>query len=633
MSILFPFASLLLSLILGVIIVEKLSFKPKGILWICFVITTGTIAFTLINYLISYILPFPKSVVIVQLYLLVGEFLFLMIHKHLLKEVVVHLKYISEEKGLLSLVIILGLVLGILFHTHILLNINGDLYTGESTYGDLPFHLSTISQIAYGQHFPPDNPLFTDQPLVYPYLINFFSAILVYEGLSLRNSIIIPGIMLSLALIGLVYGFAYQITKSKFISSLTTILYFFNGGLGFYFFFKDHSFNISSILAALSNPTSLKEYSHFFEQNIQWVNILSRMIVPERSLLFGIPAGLIILLLLFFREDNNGINFFDIILCSVLLSSMPLLHTHTALAFTIILPILAITHLKKENITKQILIYIQVVIFSIIFAIPYIPLFLNHIGGGNGFFKFHLGWMTDPNENFIWFWFKNSYLFIPLSLLALAIPKVVNKQTKVLLLCAFSLFLIMNLILFSPYNWDNVKLLFWIGLFCALASSCFISYLLKFKSFLFREFVILFIITMISSAALSIYREINVKFVLFSNDGVKLAKTIKQTTPINSRFLTYKIHNSPVSNLAGRQILMGYPGSLWVHGIKFQDREKDIDNIYAGSEDAKLLLEKYQINYVLLESYNPESVVINREFFNQYPAIIKTDNYIVYKIK
>lgn len=633
MSNLLPFLTIATSLVLGGIILQNLSIKPKGLAWVSSVITIGTVIYTALNYLSSYIIPFPQNIWVTQLLIIGGETIFLVKNKHFLKDTVANLRSIAQEKDLIFLFLLFGIVLGLLFHTHIILDIKGDLYTGESTYGDLPFHLSTIAQITYGKHFPPQNPLFVDIPLVYPYLINFFSAILVYQGMSLRDSIIIPGILLSLALVGLVYNFAYVITKSKLISFLTVILYFLHGGIGFYFFLKDYSFNISSILTALLNPASLKEYSHFFEQNIQWANFISRMIVPERSILFGIPSGLIILRLLFFRESNSQLKIFDIIFISFLLSLMPLLHTHTLLAFIVILPIIAIANFDQKIILKQVLTYTKIALLSFILVTPHIPLFLNHIGGDTKFFTLHLGWMTGPDENFIWFWFKNSYLLIPLAIGALVFPKVINRQIIILLLSAFCLFFLMNLILFSPFNWDNVKFLFWIGLFFSLASSCFIAHLLKLRSTFIKVLVIATLITMISSASLSIYREVNVKFMLFSKDGVKLANTIKETTPTNSRILTYKIHNSPVSNLAGRNIFMGYPGSLWVHGIKFQNREKDIDEIYKGTENAKLLLDKYNVNYVLIESYDPQGMIINREFFNQYQVAVKTENYSLYKIK
>lgn len=629
MFILIPFLSLLLSLLLGVIIAERLSFKPRNFEWFAFVIPLGLIMFTLVNYLSCLIFSFPKGILIAQTILALSELIYLIRHKYLLKKTLFYFKSFLFEKYLIILSSILGLILVALFHTHIILNHGGDLYTGDSTYGDLPFHLSTISNIAYAQRFPPDNPFYANTKLVYPYLINFFSAILVYEGWSLRNSIIIPSLLLSISLISLIYGFTFGILKDKIKSALTVVLYFLNGGLGFYFFLKDYSFNLSAILYSLSNPQFLKEYSHMWEQNIQWVNFLSRIVVPERSLLFGIPAGIIILRLLFFRKEKRSL--FDLILVALLLSLMPLLHTHTFLTMLIILPILSLWQLKQSK-AKDLKDFLIVAFLTVLFSSLQLLPFISHLQESGHFMILHLGWMQKSNESFWEFWFKNTYLMIPLSLLTLFISRVVNMQIRILQICSLTLFVLMNLILFSPYDWDNVKFLYWIWLFLVTGVSSLFVEIFKRKNIFLNTLIIITVFTMISSASLSLLREINVRYILFSKEAVNLGEKVRLTIPNGSIFLTYKIHNSPVNNLAGRSILMGYSGLLWVHGINYQERDKDINDIYNGSNRSKQLLQKYGVDYAVVESYDPKGMFINRPFFEQYPIILKSENYTIYKI-
>lgn len=624
--------SLLLSFILGFIVTKKLSASIPKFSIIFFASSLGIILFTAINYFSSLIFSFSTGIIITQIIILIFEISYLLYFRINLNPLP-YFYSIYKEKPLFNLIIIIGTILLILFNHHIIPSINGDLYTGESTYGDLPFHLSTIAGMAYGQKLPPDNPLYAGIPLVYPYLINFFSAILVFEGWSLRLSIVIPGLILSISLIGLIYDFTFSITKNSLKSFFTVLFYFFNGGLGFYFFLKDYSFNLTSIFQALFHPVSLKEYSHFFEQNIQWANFLSRMIVPERSLLFGIPAGIIILRLLFFKGTNKDFNALDLILPAFLISLMPLLHTHTVLAFIVILPIVGLLTLNKQHWKNQLSSYIFIAILATIFAIPHIFPFLNHVTESEGFFKFHLWWMVNNNESILWFWFKNTYLFILLSLTVLIFPQFATKETRILQVSALLLFVIINLAIFSPYNWDNVKFLFWAGLFFSLGAASLFGYLFQAKSFMIKAIALVIIITMISSALLSIWREINVGYLLFSKEAQIIGEQLRNTTPANAIFLTYKIHNSPISNLSGRPIVMGYPGLLWVHGINYQNREKDVDNIYNGSSDAKMLIDKYGIAYITVESYDPKGMIINRKFLEQFPTVLKTQTYTIYKVK
>lgn len=614
---------------LGVIVTNKLSLQLPRFSLLFFQLILGIIIFTAVNYYTTLVFSFPKGIVIGQILIVIFE-LFFIFRKRIYLSFIQNLKSLVRERLLLVCLFTIGAFLVALFNNHILSEKAGDLYTGESTYGDLPFHLSIISNIAFSNKFPPDNAMYSGNTLVYPYLINFFSAILVFEGWTLRQSIIIPGLILSFGLIEIMYEFVLHLTKSAVKSFLVVILYFFNGGLGFYFFLKDYSFGINSIIQALFNPSSLKEYSHLFEQNIQWGNFLSRMIVPERSLLFGIPAGLIILRLLFFRNGQK-ITPLELILISLLLSLMPLLHTHTVLTLAIIIPILVL-FARESSLFNELKKFLIIVVMTLIFAIPHILIFFGHVSESNQFMKFNLGWMKLPHESFFWFWFKNTYLLVPLSLGALLLSKV-NKQVKILQICALVLIVIINLFLFSPYNWDNVKFLFWAGLFFDITASFFLISLFQKRSLFLKVLVIIIIFSMVSSALLSLWREINVKYVLFSKEAVSIGEQIRLQTPPDSVFLTYKVHNSPVTNLAGRSILMGYPGLLWVHGINYQERENDINHIFAGFQNAKSLIKKYNINYIVVESYNPEGMFINRNFFDQYPILLKSQNYTIHKIE
>lgn len=624
--------SLSLALFLGIIVTKKISSIIPKFSEIFFIISLGIILFTAINYFFSLIFSFPTGIIVAQVTILVFILSYILLFKPDLNFSPL-LSSLMKEKLLVILMIVIGIVLFMLFNHHILRPINGDLHTGESTYGDLSFHLSTITHIAYTNKFPPNNPMFANTSLVYPYFINFFSAILVYEGWSLRQAIMLPGLILSLSLIGLIYDLCFTLFKNSFKSFLVVILYLFNGGLGFYFFLKDYSFNLFQIIQPLLHPTNIKEYSHLFEQNIQWGNFLSRMIVPERALLFGLPAGIIILRILYFRDSKMPMKFFDILLASLLLSLMPLLHTHTTIAMAIILPILTLPILKKGVASKELRSYLLVAILAFIFAVPQTSTLLEHLNQSDKFMRIHLGWMKGPNETLLWFWFKNTYLLIPFSLIVLLISKFANFQIKILQICAFILLAIMNIILFSPYDWDNVKLLFWIGLFFDIAAASVLGYLFQRKELFSKLTALIITITMISSALLSILREINVSYLLFSKEAVEVGKQLKTSTPQDSIFLTYKIHNSPVNNLAGRTIMMGYPGLLWTQGINYLQRENDINKIFLGSKEAPYLINKYHINYVVLENYQPEGMTINRDFFSQYPILLKTTNYTIYQVQ
>src|SRR3989344_4707693 len=625
-DVILPIFSLIEILILGAIITKGLSIKIPSFSFPFFVISLGSLIFTAINYFCSLLFSFPNGIIIGQFLLLGFEIIYLYFYRPRI-DLINICRNLIRERYLLFLLLFIGIILISLFNNHTLNNLDGNFYTGDSAYGDLPFHLGIISQIAYGNQFPPENPLYQGISLVYPYLIDFLSAILVYEGMSLRNSIVIPGLLLAISLVGLIYDFCLIVTQNRFKGFLSTLLFFFNGGLDFYFFLKVQQFKPSNILIALSQPSPLTEYPHLFNENIPWCNFLSRILIPERSLLLGIPAGLIILRLLFFR--NKKINFIEILLVAFLLSLLPILHTHTLLAMAVIVPILVIWKLRRNYSQEKLSKYVQVTFISLLLVIPFIPMFVNHIENTGNFFKLHFGWMVGNNESIIWFWLKNSFLYIPLSLFALFIAKTATPQTKILQFCGLALFLIVNIVLISPYDWDNVKLLFWAGIFFALGASEFFYYLYQKKKIITTILASLILLTMTSSALLSIRREVQIKHLLFSQSDINLSEYVKKNTPTNSIFLTYKIHNSPISNLAGRKILMGFTDSLWVHGINYSQREQDINQMFRGDLE---LIKKYKVDYIVLSRFNPSDYIINRDYFKNLPIFYSDSSYIVYQI-
>lgn len=627
---LFPWFTILLSYALGRLIVRLLNFKLARFFVPAVSLILGTTVLAILTYGIALMSSFVVGSIVSQ------TLVFLLVIYATAKKP----GWWRNEQSfdltrnakieLIIILCVLGFLMFRLLDTHIIPLVDGVFRTGESTYGDLPFHLTIISQMAYGNHFPPENPFYTGLPLAYPYFANLYSAILVFEGWSLRSSILIPGLLFALALFTLLYDFAWTVTKRHAAALLTLLLYVFNGGLGFYFFLRDNNFKASDVLGSVVNPSNLQaDYSHLFAENIQWSNFLTRMIIPERSILLGIPVGLIILRLLFFRDTDKPVTMFEILLIALLLSAMPLLHTHTVVVFAVILPLLALAFWKKEQTRELIRRYGLIILFSVLFALPHVPLFLGHVSGTDHFFSWHWGWMKKANESFLWFWFKNTGFLIPVSFGIYLIPKLRKKNIIALHGLGLLLFLILNLMLFQPYAWDNIKFLLWGGLFLTLAASLVFVELWK-HTIITRVAGILLFLTLTASAGLSLERELTYQPMLFDENAKQLGEIVRTQTPKDAIFLTPRIHNNFANNLAGRKILMGYPGALWVHGIDYSQRESDVLAMYAGTEKSDALLKQYGVDYVVVPTSEDET--INKAFFTHYPVFQQTTRYIIFRI-
>ena len=70
--------------------------------------------------------------------------------------------------------------------SHTLQNMDGALYTGQCTYGDMAMHLSFITSIAGQQTFPPEYNLLPGTPVSSPFLCDSVSSSLYLLGTPLR---------------------------------------------------------------------------------------------------------------------------------------------------------------------------------------------------------------------------------------------------------------------------------------------------------------------------------------------------------------------------------------------------------------------------------------------------------------
>ena len=137
-------------------------------------------------------------------------------------------------KQILIVALPLTILGGYLQYTHVMrVDSAGNWNVGQSTYGDLPMHLSFITGLV-GKRFPADYPFYPGHRLSYPFLADSLSSSFYLLGCSLQCSVILPGTyMMALCFIGvLILG--RQMTIGRKTMVLAALLFFLNGGLVFY---------------------------------------------------------------------------------------------------------------------------------------------------------------------------------------------------------------------------------------------------------------------------------------------------------------------------------------------------------------------------------------------------------------
>lgn len=251
------------------------------------------------------------------------------------------------------------------------------------------------------------------------------------------------------------------------------------------------------------------------------------------------------------------------------------------------------------------------------------------------FVGWHFGW--DHGDESVWrFWLKNTGLFIPLLLVALLwrTKKPLVGEPLLFYYLPFTLcFIIPNLALLAPWVWDNIKVLF----YWYVASVPLVALLLVrlWRSGpVWRGAAVCCLLALTLSGALDVWSVVGSeksKIQEFDREGISFAATLEQKTRPRALILHAPTFNHPVF-LTGRQSFMGYPGHIWTHGLKYQDREAMIRRIYAGAPDAEALLANAGIEYVVVGPLERQLMPqVNDLFFARYPLAFEAAGYRLYK--
>jgi hypothetical protein len=194
------------------------------------------------------------------------------------------------------------------------------------------------------------------------------------------------------------------------------------------------------------------------------------------------------------------------------------------------------------------------------------------------------------------------------------------------------LFIIPNLIKLAPWEWDNIKvLIYWF-----VASIPFVALVLAKlweKNLALKFVAAACFIVLTFSGALDVWRVMSkqVNWNVFSKDSVAIAEQIKQKTAPNALFLNAPTYNSTVV-LSGRRSFMRYSGHLSSYGIDYGPREDEVRKIYEGADSADALLQKNNIEYIVVSPEERGNLTVNDDYFQKFPVFTEVGQYKIYKV-
>lgn len=518
-----------------------------------------------------------------------------------------HIKFRSKATLAGIILTLISLSLAFLFR-NLLFFENGNLMAGWITiWGDWAAHIAYATNFAFGNNFPPELPIFAGHIFSYPFLADFLSAILLKSGVNIPGSFVFPQIIFSIMGAVLLAWLYNSLSKNWAISLTSLFIFLLNGGLGFVYF--------------LSGDQAGTTMTQIANHNIQWAEILTTQFAPQRSFVFGFPLGIIIIYLLsqIYLKSQKTVIY---LITGFLISLLPLIHMHTFLIVCLLASWIFISKIKSFK---------SWVIFSLPIVFLAIPVIFHfYFGTTKGFICFDPGWMAQDLASWPLFALNNFGLMLALPILGLL---TLDRKLKIFFLPFLGFFLIGNLFVFQPWDWDNTKIFIYWNIGAAFLSGSLLFWLVKrFKSKGIIAASLLFAFCTISGAHDVLQLLTNKEtHQLFSKQQIIVGDYIRNHTNPSSIFLTADNHDNLVTNLGGRKSLLIFPGWLWSYGIDFNARKGDIEIIKAGGTEARKLITKYKIDYILLGPAEKNQNFNAHFFISTYEEVYKNGDYKIIK--
>jgi hypothetical protein len=498
-------------------------------------------------------------------------------------------------------------------------------------WGDWALHLGDVTSFVYGDNFPPQNSRYAGGPLAYHYLTSITSAAFVKLGMDPAAALMLHSFVFCILLLFGLYAFALRLTRDRDAAGVATGHVLHGGSLGWLVIASNlnHAKDILGTLQKQPWDVGVQNTLGF-----NWQNMFFALFEPQRGYLYGLPLALLILTLLLIGVETEERKVF--VAAGLVAGTLPFAHTSTLVALALITPFMALLFPAK--------LWTWVINWALFFglwlvtALPQLYLQQGGQRGETNAIRWEVGWITQgSHEPWLWFWAKNLGWFIPLLIVALASRDLLPRAAQRLLWAFMPTFFLCNLIAFRPWDWDNTKFFFyWFLAVCILVGMLLTKAWKEYNNLVVRTMIAGVVATMILSGLLVNYQQLAGKDrnIELSAEELQVAAQVRELTPAHATFAVSFQHNHPVPVMAGRRVVMSYEGWLFAFGIDYAQRERDVRAIFALAPNMTQLLQKYDVDFVVIGPGEKQEFKPNLDAFRaKYPRIINTGNYEIFKVR
>ncbi len=512
---------------------------------------------------------------------------------------------------------------------------DGSLWCGQSTYGDLCMHLAFITSLE-NMSFPPSYNLLVGTALSYPYLTDALSTTFYMLGMPLNLSLVVPGTLLMALTYAGYMLLARQILGGRHKAvAVAALLFFLNGGLGFLYDFD---------LAFTDNFARIREiFTGYYKTpanqpdlNLRFSNVIADLMIPQRALLGGWAMGLPALYLLI--SSVRAKSYRQTALLALWAAALPLVHTHTFLALGLFSGGYLLGNLIERKEERRGILLRAGLYLGAVLALALPQLLGNAVKQTleGGSLRFQFNWVNNSGgrgfkDFYFWFWVKNAGLPFILAVCACLCAR--KRGYLDIVLGMTAIYVVAELILFQPNEYDNNKLFYIWFMFAMILAADYGSMLMQRMAGLPGRALLcgLFLGASVLSGALSLGREAVSGYQLFSANAVAAGGWIRENTDRDDVFLTGQQHINPVCSLAGRQIVCGSDLYVFFHGLDYGKQSEDCKRFYENPRENADVLADYDVRYIYVSDYERAEFDVDLDALDEaYALVYENDDVRIY---
>ncbi|MEY2575881.1 MAG: hypothetical protein QOF80_1368, partial [Verrucomicrobiota bacterium] len=286
-----------------------------------------------------------------------------------------------------------------------------------------------------------------------------------------------------------------------------------------------------------------------------------------------------------------------------LYATMPLYHSHTFIALSVVLAFLFV--LGDWSARKA---TAQTVALALLPATFCVWITTDYFHAGS-FIKWFPGWVNQPGNDmampFLQFWLVNFGAWVPLVLFFVGITALtVLKQarnpdfkisaTVAFLIPAIAIFLLGYFVKLAPWEWDNIKIIVWAYLIIVpfLWTDLLVHWPIPLRAVVYVALFASGFITLFGGLAAN-----KTGFGIADRYELDNVGAVVKKLPADARFAGHPIWGHPVL-LQGRKMVLGYPGHLWTQGFDFAKTEEKLRNLMLGAPNWKDLARSLHARYL-----------------------------------